>query len=612
LKSFYILATAAILFCPFDVKSQEARPTQLYWGDTHLHTGLSFDAYAFGAFSRPDLAYQYAKGREIEHPILGTPTRIEQPLDFLIIADHAEVLGTVSRVLDGDAPDIAQTKAGKFVVDTAGGRSQAELDAVYNYLNMVGSGIPNDSGLTALDLVQDLHGENIRPSWVENIETADAHNEPGKFTAMIGWEWTSQPGGANLHRVVFMPQGADIAGQFLPYSTLESDDPADLWAFLEAQEKATGAEFLAIPHGPNISMGMMFGLEDRQGAPIDTAYAEVKSKYETTIEVTQIKGDSEVHPMFAPDDQFADYEPFNFVSSPEGLTPDPTEGDYVRSGLRRGLALQARLGVNPYKQGMAAGSDSHIGIPQIEEYNFGGKSGHDAKREKRSKPSGIGSSIGWDMGAAGFTGVWAKDNTRRAIFEAFRRREVYATTGPRIWLRFFGGFGLTPDHAHSASFVDDGYANGVPMGGDLGGMAADKAPSFTIEALKDANSGNLDRIQIVKGWLNADGSTSEKVFDVALSDGRTDGSQLVGNTVDLATGEYTNDIGDVALRAYWQDPEFDPAQAAFYYARVLEIPTPRYSLLDAVALNIDVAETGRPATIQERAYSSPIWYTPQH
>ena len=293
---------SALIFAQLSLPAiaQEGPPTNLYWGDTHLHTGLSFDAYAFGAFSRPDLAYRYAKGHPVVHPILGYQIRMEQPLDFLVIADHAEVLGTVSRVLDGDAPEIAETKAGKFVVETAGNRSQDELDAVYNYLNMVGSGIPNDSGLTPADLVRDLHGENIRPAWIENIDAAEAHNDPGEFTALIGWEWTSQPGGANLHRVVFMPQGGDVASQFLPYSTLESDDPEDLWAFLETQEKATGAEFLAIPHGPNISMGMMFGLETRQGEPIDTAYAEVKSKYETTIEVTQIKGDSEVHPSFAP------------------------------------------------------------------------------------------------------------------------------------------------------------------------------------------------------------------------------------------------------------------------------------------------------------------------
>ena len=258
---------------------------------------------------------------------------------------------------------------------------------------------------------------------------------------------------------------------------------------------------------------------------------------------------------------------------------------------------------------MAAGSDSHIGIPQIEEYNFGGKSGHDAKPEKRHTPSGIGTSIGWDMGAAGFTGVWAAENTRRSIFEAFRRKEVYATTGPRITLRFFGGFDFTADDVETADFAASGYAQGVPMGGDL--SAGDgEGPTFIVGALKDAYSGNLDRIQIIKGWLNSDGTTSEKVYDVVLSDGRTDGKELVGNTVDPTTGQYTNDIGEAELRGYWQDPEFDPSQRAFYYARVLEIPTPRYSLLDAIALGINVSETGRPATIQERAYSSPIWYTP--
>ncbi|MEP1201286.1 DUF3604 domain-containing protein [Tateyamaria sp.] len=604
-----MLKKVTVLLLAASLPSQAEEPTNLYWGDTHLHTGLSFDAYTFGTVGRPDTAYRYAKGQPVVHPVLQTMTRMDRPLDFLIVADHAETLGTVARILEGEAPELEETPAGSFVLSAAGERTQHELDQVYNGLNAVGSGLVNDTGLAIEDLA-DLHGEAIRPAWFETIEAADAHNEPGDFTAFIGWEWTSQPGGANFHRVVFLPQASEVASQFLPYSSLESDDPEDLWVWLETQEVATGAEFLAIPHGPNISAGLMFGPNRRNGEPIDAAFAETKSRYEPAIEVTQIKGDSEVHPLFAPDDQFADFETYNFLSSPEGLTPDPTTGDYVRSGLRNGLALEVKVGVNPYKMGMAAGTDSHVGIPAIEESSFAGKSGHDALPFKRSGPSGIGSARGWDMGAAGFTAVWAEENTRRAIFEAFRRKEIYASTGPRMRLRFFGGFSLLPEHAEPLHFAESGYANGVPMGGDIVGIPENKTPSFTVAAMKDPDGANLDRIQIIKGWVNQDGSTSEKVYDVVLSDGRIDGSVPVGNTVDLKTARYTNSIGAAELSAHWSDPDFDADQLSFYYARVLEIPTPRYSLFDSIALGIDPADTGKPATLQERAYSSPIWYSP--
>ena len=587
-----------------------ARPidTQVYWGDTHLHTSLSFDAYTFGTKGRPDDAYRYAKGLPVVHPVTGVLTKINRPLDFLIIADHAEGLGVVARLLEGEAPDVATTNAGKFVVETGKAGTQEALDNVYKSITYVGSGLPNDTGLTMLDLV-DLHGENVRPAWQESIEAADEHNAPGKFSAIIGWEWTSQPGGANFHRVVFLPQDASVAGQFLPFSSLESEDPEALWAWLDLQSEKTGAEFLAIPHGPNISAGLMFSRNNFAGEPMSSGYAKTQARLEPAIEVTQIKGDSETLSMFSPDDQFADFETYNFLSIPTGETPEPTEGDYVRSGLRTGLQLGAELGINPFKMGMAGGTDSHTGLPTIEESSFGGKSGHDSKPGKRSGPSGVGGSLGWDMGAAGFTGVWAEENTRRAIFEAFKRKEVYASTGPRMSVRFFGGQDFKKsDLGKDKEIAARGYKKGVPMGGDL--SIGKGAPSFMVSAMKDPDGANLDRIQIIKGWLKSDGSTQERVYDVALSGGRTDGATLVGNTVNLRTGEYTNDIGEYTLAAVWKDPDFDPNQAAFYYARVIEIPTPRYSLYDAIALGIDVKETGHPATLQERAYTSPIWYTP--
>jgi len=581
--------------------------TQLYWGDTHLHTGLSFDAYTFGTKGRPDDAYRYAKGLPIVHPVTGLLTKINRPLDFLIIADHAEALGVVARLLEGEASEVANTKAGAFIVETGKGGSQSALDEVYKSISLVGSGLPNDTGLTMLDLV-DLHGENIRPAWYESIEAADEHNEPGQFSAIIGWEWTSQPGGANFHRVVFLQQDASVARQFLPYSALESENPEALWAWLDSQSEKTGAEFLAIPHGPNISAGLMFSRNNFAGEPMNKAYAETQARLEPAIEVTQIKGDSETLSLFSPEDQFADFETYNFLSIPTGKAPEPSKGDYVRSGLRTGLQLGAELGTNPFKMGMAAGTDSHTGLPTIEESSFGGKSGHDNKPGKRSGPSGVGASLGWDMGAAGFTGVWAQDNTRRAIFEAFKRKEIYASTGPRMSVRFFGGSDFRKSDLKK-DIAARGYKKGVPMGGDL--SVGKDAPSFIVSAMKDPDGANLDRIQIIKGWLKSDGTTEERVYDVALSGGRTDGATPVGNTVNLNTGEYTNDIGEPLLAAVWKDPDFDPTLAAFYYARVLEIPTPRYSLYDAIALGIDVKETGHPATLQERAYTSPIWYTPQ-
>ena len=341
----FALITPLILAATAVAADQSAGNTQLYWGDTHLHTGLSFDAYTFGTVGRPDTAYRYAKGLPVIHPVTGTLIQTDKPLDFVIIADHAEGLGVVARLLEGEAPDVAETNAGKWVVETGGEKTQHELDQVYQGITLVGSGFPNNTGLVPEDLFA-LHGENIRPAWIENIEAADEHNDPGTFTAMIGWEWTSQPKGANYHRVVFMPQGADVASQFLPFSSLESEDPEKLWEFLDLQQEATGAEFLAIPHGPNISLGLMFAKTNFAGEPMDAAYAETQARFEPAIEVTQIKGDSETMSLFSPDDQFAEFETYNFISVPIDENPTPVRDSYVRSGLQNGLQLGAELGVS--------------------------------------------------------------------------------------------------------------------------------------------------------------------------------------------------------------------------------------------------------------------------
>ena len=584
--------------------------TNLYWGDTHLHTGNSFDVYLFGTpNSTPDTAYRFAKGLPVVSPTTGVRMQLTTPLDFLVVADHAEAMGAFPRLFGGDE-ELNATKTGRIFREIGGEQTNEELQAVYDLLVNAGSGIENDRGLTAADIFRDLHaGEKRRSTWQAQIEAAERHNQPGVFTALIGWEWSAQPKGGNLHRVVFTPQGADIAARFLPYSTLESDDPEDLWAWLEQVSGMTGAEFVAIPHNPNISIGQMFPLEGQKGEAIDADYAATRMKWEPVVEATQIKGDSETHPLLSPNDEFADYETYPFVLTPDGRTPDPTEADYLRSGLKRGLELESSMGLNPFKVGMIGSTDSHTGMSAVDESGFAGKSQHDATPDQRSHPTGLGSSKGWDMGAAGYVGVWATENTRQALVDAFKRKEVYASTGPRIRLRFFGGFDFTAEDANASDLAATGYSKGVPMGGDLK-ATGNKTLSFLIAASKDPNGANLDRLQIVKGWLDTDGKSREKVFDVALSDDRIDGSTPVGNTVDLATGKYTNTIGDAELMTVWTDTEFDASQHAFYYVRVLEIPTPRYSLLDSIALGIDWQDTERPATIQERAYSSPIWYTP--
>ncbi|MCP9200495.1 DUF3604 domain-containing protein [Gramella sp. GC03-9] len=554
---------------------------EVYWGDTHQHTGNSFDVYLFGTpNSTPETAYRFAKGEEVVSPTTGEKWQLSKPLDFLVIADHAELLGSIA-LMYKDTPGIADTKTGKTFLEISPEPEEEGMQKIYDIINYAAFDQPNDANLTSKDLIGDFGGDKVRMAWEANIETAEAHNEPGKFSAIIGWEWTSNNGGANLHRVVFMPQDGDVAKQFIPYTALESDDPESLWDWLDETSARTGADFVAIPHNPNISIGLMFPEVRLNGQPIDEAYAKQRMKWEKNVEITQIKGDSETHPALSPNDEFADFETYDFALTPDGTRPDPTMADYVRTGLMRGLELEKKLGTNPYKLGLIGSSDSHTGISAVEETNFAGKGQHDATPEQRPHPTGLGSSKGWDMGAAGWVGVWAKSNTRQDIVDAFQRREVYATTGPRITLRFFGGFDYSEADANGNNMVQTGYDKGVPMGGDLKNTDG-KAPTFMIAAMKDPDGANLDRVQVIKGWLGADGKSKEKVYDVALSGDRKDGSEKVGNTVDLETGKYTNSIGASELKTLWTDPDFDASQRAFYYVRVLEIPTPRYSLLDAI------------------------------
>jgi hypothetical protein len=469
------------------------------------------------------------------------------------------------------------------------------------------------------------------------MAAADRHNDPGTFTAFMGWEWSSTPGGANLHRVVVMRDGQSVGEQFQPYTSLDSDRPEDLWRWLEETSERTGGSFLAIPHNSNISSGLMFALQDSDGNPLTQAWAEQRMRWEPIVEMTQIKGDSETHPNLSPTDEFADYETYDHLISVEGaesrtvfsdaLLGSLSEadrayveaneqrvaevGDYARTALMRGLAIEDRLGANPYKFGMIGSTDSHTGLATAEEDNFHGKMALDSTPENKSEEI-IPGTPGWDMGAAGLVAVWAEANTREALFDAMQAKEVYATTGPRLAVRFFGGWSF--DEADlDADIAAAGYAKGVSMGGDLPDGGGD-APSFVVSALRDPIGANLDRIQIVKGYVAPGGVPRETVYDVVWSGERSlDGNgklPAVGNTVNLEDGSYRNDIGSAELSALWRDPDFDPAQRAFYYARVIQIPTPRHTLFDAIALGIDPEETGHPATVQERAYTSPIWYSP--
>ena len=601
----------------------------VYWGDTHLHTSYSPDAFLMGnQTADPDTAYRYAKGLPVVHPYHKARIQIGTPLDFLVVSDHGEFMGVIPNILK-DNPLVANTETGKrYKKMFAEGKSIEVFGELIGQINKV------------TPINPELGNEEIsRSVWGEIMSAADNHNEPGKFTAFMGWEWSSTPGGANLHRVVIMKEGKEKGEQFIPYTSLDSDKPEDLWKWLDTTSTNTGANFLAIPHNSNISQGLMFPIQDSEGKLISKEYATTRMKWEPLVEMTQIKGDSETHPNLSPTDEFADYETYDHLISVEGaeaknmfsdgflgqLSAQDREhilknkklvakvGDYARSALKRGLVAEDRMGVNPYKFGMIGSTDSHTAMASAEENNFHGKMAIDSTPGTK-KEDIIPGTPGWDMGAAGLVAVYAEQNSRAALFDAMQRKEVYATTGPRIQLRFFGGWDYLASDVSASDMIAIGYKKGVPMGGDLTKAPVNKAPSFMISAMKDPVDANLDRVQVVKGWLDKEGKPQEKVFNVALADGRTVGADgkvtAVGNTVDVKTGKYTNSIGDAQLATVWTDPEFDAGVKAFYYVRVLQIPTPRHTLFDTIALGVDPKESGNPATIQERAYSSPIWYTP--
>jgi hypothetical protein len=594
---------------PYSPYAARDYPTRLLWGDTHLHTAISVDAGAAGCTLGPEEAFRFARGEEVTTSTRQR-ARLSRPLDFLVLSDHAEMFGLMPRLVKSD-PDILAVPEGRRWFDGMRQGGQAALKTMWEIIGTLDDRKPPIEMAGAL-----------RSTWQRYTKIADAYNEPGRFTGLIGYEWTSAPNGNNLHRVVVFRDGADRANRTLPYSQYDSPNAEDLWKAMAAYEKETGGQMLAIPHNANLSGGLMFTDVDFVGKSLTRQYAEERIRREPLVEVTQQKGDGETHPFLSPNDEFANYERWDKtnLTGTEAQKPEMFQYEYARAALERGLALDAKLGTNPFKFGMIGSTDSHVGISAVEEDNYFGKLPPYEPSPKRWEHVGIAykadpsrNVYGWEMVASGYAAVWATENTREAIFDAMKRKEVYATTGPRIAVRFFGGWDFERVDANSRTPAAVGYEKGVPMGGDLPPTPAAKAPTFLVAAMKDPIGGNLDRIQIVKGWLDAKGEGQEHVYDVVWSGDRKPGSDgrlpLVGSTVDIANATWTNTIGAAELIAVWRDPSFDPKTRAFYYARVIEIPTPRWTAYDAKRFGIRMAKEV-PMTTTERAYTSPIWYTP--
>jgi hypothetical protein len=586
----------------------------VYWGDTHLHTSYSTDSGMMGNTLDPEEAFRFARGEEVisSH---GLRVRLIRPLDFLVLADHAENLGLAPFIAESN-PELLKSEWGRMVHDMVkAGDSRGAFQAWLSDAVTAGTD-PIDNPKMA------------RTVWDREIAFADQFNEPGRFTALIGFEWTSiatQETPGNLHRVVIFKDGEDKVGRVLPFSTFDSIDPEDLWDYLAGYEAETGGSALAIAHNGNVSNGQMFSVTRLNGEPITREYAEMRRRFEPLYEVTQIKGDGEAHPSLSPNDEFADYGTWD-KSDIAGFKPKEDwmlQYEYARSALQIGMQLEEELGINPYKFGMIGSTDAHTSLATTREENFFGKAAHLEPEPDRWEHTIIASLAGdpslssysYESIGAGLAAVWARENTREGVFDAMQKKETYATTGTRMVVRFFGGWDYEADEVFRPDAVSIGYSKGVPMGGDLPARAEDRqAPVFMVGALKDPWSGNLDRIQIIKGWIDDSGERRERVYDVAVSDGRTIDSDgrcrtPVGNTVNVAEASYLNTIGDAELRAVWTDPDFDPDHRAFYYARVLEIPTPTWQAYDSKRFGVTMPETV-PMFGQERAYTSPIWYTP--
>ncbi len=597
--------------------AERSFPSEVFWGETHLHTGLSLDAGLFGNILGHEDAYRLARGEQITSSS-GLPIKLGRPLDWLVIADHSDMMGIATDIQRG-APNIRAVPKGREWSDgfKQGGQAAAEA---------------------AFDLIQHFAQFKVPPELVEQyspgspiysgvwdsiIETADRFNDPGRFTAFIGFEWTSVPKGFNLHRNVVLRDDGRRASQVMPLTTqppLGTTDPLDLYQWLEDYESKTGGQALALAHNGNLSNGWMFPMgKTYAGGRVNKEYVQLRAKWEPLYEVTQIKGDGEAHPALSLNDEFADYGTWDKgnLDLSELKKPEMLSGEYAREALKNGLVLEEKFGTNPYKFGMVGATDSHTALPTAEEDNFFGKSTSVEPSATRVAHPFVASELatieGYELVAAGYQGVWATENTRAALFDAMERKETYATTGPRMIVRFFGGWDYNENDLRSRAPAFAGYEKGVPMGGDLTAAPDGKSPTFMAYAVRDPVGANLDRLQIIKGWLDERGKTHEKVYDVTWSGGRQLDANgklpAVGNTVDIEAANWTNTIGASELAAVWTDPDFDAQERAFYYVRVLEIPTPWWALYDKVRLGAEIPE-GVELTHQERAYTSPIWYTP--
>ena len=580
---------------------------QVFWGDTHLHSNFSMDAFIFGNTLGPDDAYRFAKGEKVM-ATKGQPAQLREPLDFLVLADHTDAVGAMIALKAGNEKLLANPtlQAWSEILFAGEVDDARQLDATQ----------------TRSDTPRELEDKTIRGNaWNYLTATADAHYEPGTFTPLIGFEFTAQKGGQNLHRVVIYRDDAETAQSLLPLSPKENSDPRVLWDFLQQYEETSGGKVLAIAHNGNISNGLMFPTAELEfGDQMDSDYAARRARWEPVYEVTQIKGDGEAHPLLSPDDRFADYESWDlgdFAGVPKTDQMIPFE--YAREALKNGLALESSQGTNPYKFGMIGSTDSHTSLATAAEDNFYGKHSAGMEPQPNRWKDAVGGRgkftvPGFMMAASGYAAVWATENTREGIWDAIQRKEVYATTGSRMTVRFFGGWDFTEDDLQASNMSDIGYSKGVPMGATLL-QSSTGAPVFMLQTAKDPNGANLDRLQVIKGWEDTDGAVHEKVFNVAWSNPELRSMDASGDiadipsTVDEAKATYSHKYGAAELTALWQDPEFSAGQKAFYYVRVLEVPSPRWTAYDAAKFDVEMAPYVKKTT-QDRAYSSPIWYEP--
>ena len=587
-------------------------PKNVYFGDTHLHTSYSTDAGLFGAIKGPDTAYRFAKG-EVVTSSTGSKTKLNRPLDFLVISDHAENLGLAPMMAENN-PMVLENEWGKKITKLYKDGKLGKASAMW------GSQVTKGKNPFAGNI------KMVKSMWERIIDSAEKYNEPRKFTAFIGFEWTSSPKGNNLHRNIIFKDNGDVAKKVLPYSVYDSENPEDLWRYLDKIEKDVGANVFAIAHNGNLSNGLMFDdVKYGTTTPIDAEYAKKRMQREPLYEVTQMKGDGEANPQLSPNDEFSDFETWDKGSFSAAKEKGMIEKEYAREAYKRGLQYEDTLGVNPFKFGLIGSTDSHTGLSTTTEDNFYGKISAVEPSNKKIRfnemvtgylpdPKGRDyAKYARHTGASGLACVWAKENTRASLWDSMKRKEVYATTGTRIRVRVFAGWDFEAKDLNRPDFANNGYKHGVPMGDDLSNTAKDKSPKFLIKALRDPDWANLDRVQIIKGWTDKDGKTHEKVYDVIVSGDRkiVDGrcKTPVGNTVNEKEAYFENSIGATSLNGYWEDKEFDATQRAFYYVRVLEIPTPRWTTYDAKYFKVK-RPTDVPVSIQERAYTSPIWYTP--